>query len=198
MPVRWVLKFLVAAAVIASAGGAVLYLVLPGNHTATEGAADPIIGLRRPVLRALRWAGIDHSRGGFFWFDAWLPSGYSSEWQEPLSDGARRTTARLSRSAEPVYRGLFWVIGDRITIRMEEFEEPEIDVRALRLGYVKDGQVFTAAEATFDGGARDRVVAGYVPRGAEGWFAVEIDARGDHHDLCSHGTDEMNRVLAAQ
>jgi hypothetical protein len=196
---RGVLKFVVVAVVLASAAVAVMYVALPGNQAATDGPADPILTLRRPALRALRWAGFAPSGGGFFfWFDAWLPSGYCSEWQEPMADGSRRTTARLSRSAEPVYRGLFWPVGDRITIRVEEFEEPEADVRLLRLGYVRDGRVLTSGEVRFDAGALDRQVSGFVPRDADGWFAVEIDGRGGIHGVCSHGTAEMDRILASR
>jgi len=193
---RGVLKFLVVAVVVASAGVALLYVVLPGNQAATDGPADPILKLRRPVLRVLRWAGVDHSGAGLFWFDSYLPSGNCSEWSSPGSDGTPHVTARLSRSLEPVYRGLLWRIGDRVTIRMQEFEEPENDVRSLRLGYVRDGEVFTAGESHFGSNTRDRQVTGYVPGDADGWFAVETDAQGNTHSLCSHGGDEMERVLA--
>jgi hypothetical protein len=99
---------------------------------------------------------------------------------------------------EPVYRGLLQVVGDRVTVRMEEFDPPGRDVCAVRLGYVRDGQVFVAAEARFDAGTHDRSVTGFVPRDAEGWFTEEIDAEGQAIELCSHGTDAMYCAIATR
>lgn len=181
----------VVAVALAVAG---LYLALPANETETQGAADPILGLRRQAIGLLRAIGLVEGPVGFFDTDPWLPSAGGSEWMRPGTKDI--VAARLSRLAEPVYRGLLWVVGDRVTVRMEEFEEPERDVRLLRLGYVRDGRKLIAGEARFEAGARDRRVSGFVPRASAGYFAEEVDAAGDVW-RCSWGTDELSRVLDA-
>lgn len=170
-----------------------LYLVLPGNETQADGAAGPILGLRKHAMRLLSAVGLAERRRFFLGADPWLPSGVCSEWMRAGTKDV--VAARLSRHAEPVYRGLFRVLGDRITIRMEEFEEPERDVKLMRLGYVRAGRKVIAGEARFEAGVRDRRVTGFVPRDSAGYFAEEVDAAGQTHGICSWGTDELDRVL---
>ena len=190
---RAVGRFVAATVLVGALAAGALYLVLPGNETQADGAADPILGLRKQAMRLLSAVGLAKSGCGLLGGDPWLPSGSFSEW---MREGTRDVVAaRLSRHAEPVYRGLFWVVGDRITIRMEEFEEPERDVRLMRVGYVSAGRKVIAGEARFEAGVRDRQVTGFVPRDSEGYFAEEVDAAGGIHGVCSWGTAELGRVL---
>ncbi len=188
---RWatVLAVGVVAVALAVVG---LCLALPGNETEVQGAADPILGIRREAIGLLRAIGLMEGPV-FICPDRWLPSAGGSEWMSPGTKDV--VAARLSRLAEPVYRGLLWVVGDRVTVRMEEFEEPERDVRLMRLGYVRNGRMVIAGEARFEAGARDRRVSGFVPRDSAGYFVEEVDAAGQTHEVCSWGTDELDRVL---
>jgi hypothetical protein len=168
----------------------VLYFAFPANETEADGPADPILNARRDALGVLRKIGLVRKRF-FLEHDPWLPSAYGSRWM----DEEKRVTARVSRVSEPVYRGLFWRVGERVSVRMEEFREPYRDMRVLRLGYVADGRRFIAGESRFEAGARAFEVTGFVPAGTEGYFAEEVDAAGETRILCSLGTAELARVL---
>ncbi|MHC4550734.1 MAG: hypothetical protein ACYTEZ_18395 [Planctomycetota bacterium] len=187
-------RFLVVAVLFGAAGVGLFHLASPANETNVDGPADPILRARREVLGLLRRWGLI-KKPLFPGYDPWLPSCFVSEWLEDGPDGGRVVSARLSRTTEPVYRGLFWVVGDRVTVRMEEFLEPDREVRRLRLGYVANGRRYIAGERRFEACARDYLVSGFVPRTSEGYYAEEIGPQGEARILCSRGTDALDRVL---
>ncbi len=110
-----ILAFVLAAPV------GVLYVAVTPNEIPEEGPADPIIGVRRSVLACLRYVGIVD---GPAWFTGWyLPTvGGTRTWKEE-PDGEDIPTSKMEIEREPVYRGIFWWFGNRITYRMTDFTD---------------------------------------------------------------------------
>ena len=144
------LRILVVVLLIAGLGTSIVYLVVPANENPGDGPADPILAVRRPVLTWLRDVGVVDGPI-FIAPDPWLPSGFSTE-----TEAETMTCKR-----EPVFRGLFWPVGMRITVRTEP-------VRSLRLSYVKAGRKIVSGEG------QDQVT-GFVPRSATGYLVEELE-----------------------
>jgi hypothetical protein len=173
-------RALLILAGVASIGVGVLYLAVPPNETAEEGAADPIRRVRRPVVRLLRRLGFGVDRG--------LRSGSSTWGPEGTVDGG------MQWKRETVYRGLFWPVGSRVTVRY--FSTGPSPRRALRLCYVGHGERAVAAEATPANGllspdGRDGRVTGFIPAAATGVWTEEEDLAGAVHGL--NGTGDIDR-----
>jgi hypothetical protein len=145
-------RWLLGAVVVGAAAVGVLYLAVPANETAAEGPADPILGIRRPVVRALEFLGI-------LKFDERFPN--------PYLPCGRRT--------EPVYRGLFWPVGHRVTRRVTDHND--LGMRSARLCYAAGNERFVAAEDESPAG-RSVVLTGYVPLEARGYWTEITSADG--------------------
>ena len=180
---------LVLAVTVAVVVG-VLYVGLPPNETVEEGAADPFLSVRRPVLRFLRSAGLIPD--SHFFGDPYLPSRYTTTTSTEGPDGERLRTSRMERDVEHVYQGAFWIVGSRITYRTMDFVEPWSTRRMLRLCYAREGQRFVAGEGTrqnglLDPGGRRGEVGGFVPRRATGYWVEEVGENGNVRTLNSWG-----------
>ena len=145
------LRIAAAVLLIAGVGIGVLYLAVPASRSPDDGPADPILAVRRPVLTWLRDVGVV-DEPVFIAPDPWLPSGFSSE-----TDAETMTCKR-----EPVFRGLFWPVGMRITVRLQ----PQRSL--LRLSFVEAGQKIVSGEGVAQ-------VTGFVPRSATGYLIEELD-----------------------
>lgn len=166
-----------AGLVVAVAVG-VLYLAVQSNKTAEQGPADPILSVRRPIIKALIWAGIVEGPG---WFSGhpYLPTVGGSDTSEKGPAG-EDIPSEMRIEMEPVYRGLLWPVGDRVTYRLRLLGEYRETWRAVRLCYNIDGQRFVAAEdATPDPGGQLAEVSGYVPRSARGYWVERTDDKGE-------------------
>ena len=170
---RRLLKFgLVLLAVIALGMGA-LYLFVPANEHPTQGNADPALTVRRPIIEWLRELDV-LDEPIIFSRDALLPSGRGATYYEPQEVGSNDAPTVAQRESfhwEPVYRGLFWVVGDRLTYRDEFTNDDRHDIKAIRLWYEEDGSRTIAATGTAENGlvaadGRYASVKGYVPRSA--------------------------------
>ena len=169
-----ILAFVLAAPV------GVLYVAVPPNETPDDGPADPILGLRRSVLVPLQVLGITDSPG---WFSgSYLPTVGGSE----IRDGGPNGTLlyRMEIEREPVYRGLFWIVGHRIKYRSTEFDDERNHWEVLRLCYAKDGKKHVAGEGTLENGmldpdGQDHSIRGYVPCSADGYWVEAVDRKGD-------------------
>jgi hypothetical protein len=142
---------------IAAVGAGSLYVALPPNETAAQGPADPIRKVRRPVVRFLRKLGIGEGER----FDVW------HRYRQVASSEYRRA---------PVYRGLFWRVGDRVSLRYSEDAG-----RVVRLCYVERGRTLVAAEAA--GGE----VSGFIPREATAFWTETTDGNGTVHTIDGWG-----------
>ena len=168
----------------------VLFLALPPNKATEDGAADPYLSVRRPVLRFLR--SVRLVPPSHFFGDPYLPTRGGSETSTEGPDGERLPTGRMERDIEPVYRGAFWKVGSRVTYRTMEFVEPWSTRRMLRLCYAEDGKRFVAGEGTIENGLIDPrgqrgEVRGFVPRQATGYWIEEVGENGDVRTLDSWG-----------
>jgi hypothetical protein len=145
---RWLLGSILAITVATL----VLYVALPANETADEGPADPILGIRRPVVRALDALGI-------LKFDERFPNCYlpCPGW-------------------EPVYRGLFRPVGWRITWRVTDHND--VGMRSVRLCYAVGSERFVAATNDRPEG-RSVDITGFIPLDARGiWTEMtSVDGR---------------------
>lgn len=138
---RSLLGSILAVAVAALA----LYVAFPANETADEGPADPILGIRRPVVRALKFLRI-------LKFDERFANRY-------LPTPSGRT--------EPVYRGLLWPVGWRITRRVTDHDD--LGMRSARLCYAVDNTRFVAAEDDDPRGPSVELT-GFIPLSARGYW----------------------------
>jgi len=159
----------------------VMYLAVPPNEKPEDGPADPIPGLRRPVLVALRAMGIVDRPARCF-------SG-SESWKEG-PDGERLRLCKMEIEREPVYRGIFWRVGSRITYRKTYSDDLRCEWQALRLCYTEGGKKFVAGEGTVKNGmlaqgGQCNSVHGYVPRSARGYWVEGVDEQGKVH--CQDG-----------
>ena len=177
----------IVAFVLAAPVG-VLYVAVPPHENPEEGPADPILALRRSVLIPLEAVGIID---GPAWFSGWyLPTVGGSEISEDGPDGEPVVLWRMRIEYEPVYRGLFWHVGDRIKYRTTDFDDERNHWQVLRLCYKEDGEKFVAGEGTLENGmldpdGQDHTVRGYVPCSASGYWVEAVDQNGDVHS--QHG-----------
>jgi hypothetical protein len=176
----------VAGAVIAVALAlvtGVLHVAVPPNETAEEGAADPILFLRRPVLRFLCWA-----TPGWFRERPYLPwdSVVQGFERGPGGEDVLMVSDEIER--EPVYRGLFWRVGARMTYRLRHFGEHHEVWRALRLCYAEGDRKFVAGEdRTPDPDGQLDEVTGFVPGAARAHWVEGTDERGDVRCISAWG-----------
>lgn len=166
-PAVAILAFVLAAPV------GVLYLAVPPNETAEEGPADPIRGLRRPVLVALRALGLVDPPGGWF---------CGSEVYDGEGDDSV-LLFRMELDKEPVYRGLFFRVGHRVAYKTTDFTDERDHWQVLRLCYAVSGKKFVAGEGTPQNGmvdpdGRNHSVRGYVPCSADGFWVEGVDQNG--------------------
>lgn len=183
---RWFARILCAVLLVALS----LTMLFPANIE--SGPADPILDLRMRTLRFLMKHGII-DEPGFFGTYPWLPTRGGSEWRH-----GNVVTARVTTTSEPVYRGLFWLVGHRITVRLEEIIPPRSDYEQWSLGYVVGDRVVIAATKTYEAGTTDFVISGFVPAGSAGHFV-----HGNEHSqpaslMFEWGTTDMDAPLKAQ
>jgi hypothetical protein len=136
---RWLLGSVLALA----AGALVLYVALPANEQADEGPADPILHIRRPVVRALKFLKILKFDERFV--NPYLPTGRE----------------------EPVYRGIFWPVGWRMTRRVTDHNG--LGMRSARLCYAVGSERFVAAEDESPRGPSVELT-GFIPLSARGYW----------------------------
>ncbi len=158
---RWLLGSILALA----AAALLLYVALPANETADEGPADPILRIRRPVVRALKFLEI-------LKFDERFPNPYL-----PTPSG---------RSG-PVYRGLLWPVGWRMTRRVTDHNG--LGMRSARLCYAVGSERFVAAEAD-DPKGPSVDLAGFVPLSARGIWTEFTSADGNIR--CVQGSGDVD------
>jgi hypothetical protein len=181
------LALLILAFVLAAPVG-VLYVAVPPNESPEDGPADPLLGLRRSVLIPLEALGIIDGPG---WFSGWyLPNAGGTQNHGEGPNGEEILLYRMEIEREPVYRGLFWIVGHRIKYRSTEFDDERNHWQVLRLCYTEDGERFVSGEGTLENGmldpdGSDHSVRGYVPRSADGYWVEGVDQKGDVHS--QHG-----------
>jgi hypothetical protein len=146
----------VAVSLVLATG--VAYVAVPANETADEGPADPILWARRPIVRALKAAGV-------LKFDERFQNPY-------LPTPSERT--------EPVYRGLLWPVGYRITRQVTDHNG--CGMRSIRLCYAIGRNRYVAAE-----NERPGEVSGFVPLSARGYWTELTDDRGEVHSVTGRG-----------
>lgn len=142
----------------------ILYFAVPANETVEQGPADPLLWARRPLIRTLKAAGL-------LKFDERFPNPY-------LPSASART--------EPVYRGLLWPVGLRVTRRVRLYEGDPGSLRSIRLCYAVGGERFVAAENDKPG-ERSGEVSGFVPRSARGYWTERTDEKGEVHAVWGCG-----------
>ena len=87
---------------------------------------------------------------------------------------------------EPVYRGLAWPVGLRVSYRLTYFRAHDEVWRAVRLCYaVGDRRVIAAESAT--PGPEVAEVTGFVPSSARGAWVEYTDDKGEVHGLNGWG-----------
>lgn len=174
---RWLVIGLACLAAIVG----VLYVVVPPNETSAEGRADPILFLRRPVVRALIWTGALKGPGLFVDRYPHLPTTGGYEWSGPKTDprGEDVQDGKVEVLKEPVYRGLLWLVGHRITYRRIQHGAPD-GYCVIRLGYVAGSRRVVAAEnPSPDPAAPRSEVSGFVPLAARGFWVECSDGKGN-------------------
>ncbi len=160
-----------------------LHVAMPPNETAAEGAADPFLFVRRPVIKALDALGL------LDWTaPSCLPSvsGHGTTFRV-LPTGEELPVCEQEVRREPVYRGLFLQVGRRFSFRLKYFgEEWGANWRTVRLCYAVGPRRFVAAESP----SPDRQlvdISGFVPSSARGTWVEFTDDKGDVHSLSAWG-----------
>lgn len=141
-----------------------LYFVVPANEKRDEGPADPILRLRRPMVKALKAVGILR---------------FDERFQNPY-------LPTPSCGTEPVYRGLLWPVGYRVTRRVRLYEGDPGILCSIRLCYAVGSRRFVAAENNTPG-ERCGEVVGFVPLSARGYWTERTDENGEVHSVSGHG-----------
>ena len=119
---------LIALAVVVG----VLYVAMPPAKTAAEGVADPILWIRKPIVKGLHHVGI--LPRSFFGPDDWIPSSASSEtWGDAKTFDDAKAATRVTWEYQPVYRGVFWRVGMRATYKVDRRGDPKGDPDHIRL-----------------------------------------------------------------
>lgn len=173
---------LVAAVCLVLATG-VAYVAVPANETADEGSADPALALRDPVLRFLCRAKPDWFSGRSCLPSSSVVQGFKTG---PAGEEIPMVSDEIKR--EPVYRGLFWRVGARMTYRLTHFGDHKEVWRALRLCYSKGDRAFVAGEnCSPDPKGQLDEVTGFVPRGARAHWVEGTDEKGDVQCISAWG-----------
>lgn len=162
---------------------AVLYVAVPPAKTEADGPADPILWIRRPVVKGLHHVGI--LPRAFFGPDDWIPTaGDSESWSgEGKAFETADAATRVTWESRPVYRGLLWRTGMRFTVKVDRRGDPKGDPARLRLWLkpaggektmVAEGGPGVSEEGT---GLRRWRVDGYIPGDAVafGYDSLEPD-----------------------
>jgi hypothetical protein len=170
-----VLRRVGVVAVVFAALLGVLWFALPAARRPADGPADPLLFLRRPVVRTAYDIGwIARNR----LLDDWLPSRSSAEsWEgRHASFEAAPSGTRDAWESEPVYRGALWRVGVRVQVTYETKGRDDDPVAHLSIWQELDGRRETIAsgepsshdEAT---GTRRAEVSGFVEDDADafGW-----------------------------
>jgi hypothetical protein len=160
-----------------------LYVAVPPNVGVDDGAADPILFLRRPVFRVLDAIGVVHVSARRP--NRYLPSRFGVTAHEELASGERRLISKEAWRNEPVYRGLFWSVGSRVTYRIRfPGSDPE-SREALRLCYLSGGRRSVAAQVRWDAASAE--VTGFVPAAASGYWVEQVGRDGRAEPLAGWG-----------
>ena len=176
----WIAR--VALGIVISA--TVTWFAMPPAERSEDGAADPIVWVRRPILKALGAVGL--APRSLIAPDPWLPGESVSEsWAggpaATFADGASAT--RLTMTSEPVYRGALWHVGFRVTIRLETRGASTDEHAGLALwtstGTTRSELVRAASTmGTTTDGVRRIEVRGFVPDEADRFGYAEVTADG--------------------
>jgi hypothetical protein len=163
---------------------AALYVALPPAKTDAEGAPDPILWARKPVVKALHHVGVPRPGGPH----DWIPSAGSTEtWESEKKDSTFETAQsaeRMTWESRPVYRGVFWRAGMRFTVKVDRRGDAKDDPDRLRLWMkLPGGERTTVAEGgpgvpDVRTGLRRWRVDGYIPGDAVSYGYEEIDRGG--------------------
>ncbi len=150
----------------------VLYIAVPPAKTAADGAADPVLWARKPVVKGLYRLGVPRPFGPRDWIPA---SSETTTWsgdKDSTFDTADSAT-RVTWMYEPVYRGIFWRDGGRATVKVDLRGDAKDDPHHVRLWMrtAKGGEKTTIADGHPGGldpasGLRRFRVDGYVPGSA--------------------------------
>lgn len=180
---RGLLRWAGRAAIAVVLALVVMWLTMPPARDPASGDADPLLGARRPVMKALYALGVPRSFGAP---DDWLPSVVSSTtWAGAGGSFETAPTAtRTTLRSEPVYRGGVWRVGCRVTIVIERRgtdPEPVVDlvlwseIGDVRTEIARGGPTTTDAAT----GVRRVEVRGFVDADAErfGWVETYKDGR---------------------
>lgn len=179
---------------------AALYLFIPAHERPEDGSADPVLGVRRPIVGLLRDLGIARGRVLFF-RDPLLPSATGTTYYKPGrsptdSDEEGNVARKVSVQWEPVYRGLLWPVGDRVTYRNEFLGDDRREIRSMQLWYEEGGRREVAGVGTVENGHVDpsghgASVQGYVPRTATAHGVEIVLSDGTVTDGESWGRSEV-------
>ncbi len=162
----------------------VIHVAFPPNETVEEGSADLFLFVRRPVLKALEALPLVRFRA-----KPYLPSVGESMVTEVLPTGEKLPVCKMEVKREPVYRGLFWNVGRRISYRLGYLREHDEDWRAVRLCYAVGTERFVAAENTKPAPELAEV-SGFVPSHARGVWVEYTDGKADVHSLNGWGNTD--------
>lgn len=190
---RRLLRVLGILAAVVALTVAVLYLFVPANESPEDGSADPVLDVRRPIVGLLRDLGIVQGRVLFF-SDPYLPSATRTGYGEPGEPNVVTRSVRVSW--EPVYRGLLWPVGDRVTFRVELRGDDRHELTSMRLWYEEDGRREVAGVGTVENGPGDppvhgATVQGYVPRTATAYGIESVLPDGTVVDGDSWGRSKV-------
>jgi hypothetical protein len=172
---------------------AVASLRLPAHRMPSDGAADPFLLVRRPVLKAL--AAVCGRRGE----DEDLPSAGDVQAYDVLPTG-EKLALEQHWEREPVFRGPFCKVGDRITFRVTDMRSPpRVESRRLRISYVPGAAASGAkrivvAESVFDPSLTQ--VTGFVPESATGIRVECVDAAGKSRSVIAWGPTGPTKTVS--
>lgn len=154
----------------------VLYVVVGPNPALEDGDADPILAVRRPIIEILSGLGVRVSRR---YNNRQLPSGRRATCRRQTASGDYEKFFESRWMCEPVFRGLFWCVGYRVTFRVDDPAQAD-SRRALRLYYQHDETrvlVGTSTSPRRTDGVW--VVSGFVPDEASGYWAEWKKSNGE-------------------
>ncbi len=170
---------------ILAATAGFLYAVVGPNPALEDGDADPILAVRRPIVRILNGLGVLKANRRYN--NRQLPSGRRATVRKETASGEYEEIFASRWTCEPVFRGLFWCVGYRVSFWVEDpaQEDPR---RALRLCYQHDKTCVRVAESACprrsDGAW---VVSGFVPDTASGYWVEWKRSNGETDPIESWG-----------
>lgn len=163
---RTTIVWIGAAAVI----GIMFALAWQAAIPAQSGAADPLVGIRSPLVRAATWAGI-LAKPSFLGGSPWLPTHSSTTLTTDTSAEPEHVRWSIATTHTPVYRPIWKRVGERVAIQLGGSVLSDCERVRLVSGHGSERTVLD--EMAVATGDAPLLLAGYVADSASA-YSIEV------------------------